>query len=142
VLDQDVAPGKVGRFAFTLRAPGEPGEYLEHLNLVHEGVTWFSDSGGPADSASWMKVTVEDLGEPPLGEPGGAAGAGSTVGPSGAGGAGGKHAGGQQTKIVADGSDGCALAARTGGSTGAWTLLAGLALAALRRRRPAAQLPI
>lgn len=143
VLDQDVAPGKVGHFAFTLRAPEEPGEYLEHLNLVHEGVTWFSDSGGPADSVSWMKVTVEDLGEPPLGEAGGAAGAGSTVGPSGAGGTGGKHSGGQATKVVDQGGDGCALAAPRGGSNRAWwTLVAGLSLAARRRRRPADQLPI
>lgn len=139
VLSQDVAPGKVGRFDFTIRAPDEPGEYLEHMNLVQEAVTWFSDSGGPADNVNWMKVSVEDLGEPPAGELGGAAGSAGSAGSSGAGGTGGKHSGGQATKIVDEGGDGCSLATRRRAPTGLWLVLGGLLAARRRGRR---QLPI
>ena len=107
VLDQDVLPSAVGRFSFTLQAPDEPGEYVEHLNLVQEAVTWFSDSGGPKDDVNWLKVTVVDLAEPPQSETGGAGGwAGE---PSlGEGGDATTPSSGQRTKLMSDGSEGCA----------------------------------
>ncbi|MFN7133732.1 MAG: NBR1-Ig-like domain-containing protein, partial [Myxococcales bacterium] len=68
-IDRTVAPGATGRFRFTVRAPNTPGVYREHFNLVQEGVTWFSDSGGPADDALLLEVTSvappPDAGTPP-----------------------------------------------------------------------------
>jgi hypothetical protein len=134
VLDKDVKPGEIGRFTFTIQAPDAPGEYLEHMNLVQEAVTWFSDSGGPKDDASWLKVTVVDLGEPPRAESGGAAGwtgeppIGGSGGSSGAG-------SGQRTKLVSDGGEGCSTRALPGSAARWQWLLLAFSLAALRRRR-------
>lgn len=136
VLDKDVLPGEIGRFSFKLAAPDAPGKYLEHMNLVQEAVTWFSDSGGPADSVSWLEVTVVDLGEPPHAGSGGSAGFSGTPLEAAAGSSG--ESGGQRTRVLSDGSDGCQLGGRDGTSVGSawlWVLALGLA----RRRR---QLPI
>ena len=56
--DGNVAPGEVGRFSFSVQAPASPGEYPQYFNLVEEGVSWFSDSGGPADDLYQIRVTV------------------------------------------------------------------------------------
>ncbi len=56
-IDHDVAPGETGRFAFSVRAPTTPGDYDQFFNLVQEGVTWFSDSGGPIDRQLEIRVT-------------------------------------------------------------------------------------
>ncbi len=58
-IDRVVAPGEVGRFVFTVRAPSAPGEYPQYFNLVRELVTWFSDGGGgPVDAYIQVRVTV------------------------------------------------------------------------------------
>ncbi len=57
-LDREVPAGGVGRFEFTVRAPTTPGEYPQFFNLVREGITWFSDSGGPVDAWIQVRVTV------------------------------------------------------------------------------------
>lgn len=56
-IDRDVAPGATGRFNFSVRAPTTPGDYPQFFNLVEEGVTWFSDSAGPADAVIQIRVT-------------------------------------------------------------------------------------
>jgi hypothetical protein len=66
-VDAPVPPGEVGRFAFTIRAPDTPGDYPQFFNLVEEGVTWFSDQGGPADALLQIRVTVLDV--PPVDPP-------------------------------------------------------------------------
>jgi len=64
-VDAITEPGEVGRFSFTVRAPSAAGEYAQHFNLVREGVSWFSESGGPADGQLQVRVTVvaESCGE-------------------------------------------------------------------------------
>jgi hypothetical protein len=57
-VDHMVAPGESGRFAFTLRAPAQPGEYPQFFNVVQEGVAWFGDQGGPPDDQLQVRVTV------------------------------------------------------------------------------------
>ncbi|MBX3249223.1 MAG: hypothetical protein KF901_18745 [Myxococcales bacterium] len=54
-VDQVVAPGGTGRFAFTVRAPAAAGDYAQFFNLVREGVTWFSM---PGDAQLQVRVTV------------------------------------------------------------------------------------
>jgi len=56
-IDHDVAPGATGRFNFSVRAPATAGEYDQFFNLVEEGVTWFSDSGGPIDHQIEIHLT-------------------------------------------------------------------------------------
>lgn len=56
----DVAPGETARFSFALRG-GEPGDLVQELSLVEEGVTWFADlpyGGGPEDGALSVHVAV------------------------------------------------------------------------------------
>ncbi|MBL8943778.1 MAG: N-acetylmuramoyl-L-alanine amidase [Myxococcales bacterium] len=54
----EVAPGEVGRFTFTVSASStEP--VVQSFGLVHEGVTWFADApwgGGPTDDAFTITV--------------------------------------------------------------------------------------
>jgi len=63
-VDHAVAPGEAGRFAFTVRAPGLPGDYPQFFNLVQENVAWFGDRGGPADNQLQVRVTVVPGAEP------------------------------------------------------------------------------
>jgi hypothetical protein len=58
-VDRVVAPGEVGRFAFSVRAPDAPGDYPQFFSLVQEGVAWFSDpgQGGPPDDQLQVRVT-------------------------------------------------------------------------------------
>src|SRR5262249_3870991 len=64
-IDHDVAPGETGRFDFSVRAPTTPGDYDQFFNLVEEGVTWFSDSGGPIDRQIEIRVTATPSTAPP-----------------------------------------------------------------------------
>jgi len=69
-----VARGESVVFEATLRVPAAVGSYHETFGFVAEGVTWFADSGGPADDAvSFDVVAVEpppDPGPEPVAEPG------------------------------------------------------------------------
>jgi hypothetical protein len=56
-IDHDVNPGETGRFNFSVRAPAAAGDYDQFFNVVQEGVTWFSDSGGPIDRQLEIRVT-------------------------------------------------------------------------------------
>jgi hypothetical protein len=40
-----VAPGEIGTFSFSVRAPTAPGSYRIDLRLVADGVTWLDDQG-------------------------------------------------------------------------------------------------
>lgn len=62
----EVARGQQATFEFLVRAPRTPGTYTQALGLVVDGVSWFGDTGGPADDAIFLAVTVV---EPPP-EPG------------------------------------------------------------------------
>jgi hypothetical protein len=44
-LERTVAPGAVGTFSFTVRAPSTPGAYRIDLAPVVEGVRWLDDQG-------------------------------------------------------------------------------------------------
>ncbi|MFH1088673.1 MAG: SpoIID/LytB domain-containing protein [Patescibacteria group bacterium] len=37
---EQIIPGEVGRFSFTITAGGAPGKYREYFGLVAEGITW------------------------------------------------------------------------------------------------------
>jgi hypothetical protein len=42
-----MAPGESLSLTVSVDAPGEPGRYILALDLVEEGVTWFSEAGAP-----------------------------------------------------------------------------------------------
>jgi hypothetical protein len=44
-LPRDMDPGDTVRLRATVAAPAERGRYRLHLELVHEGVTWFGEQG-------------------------------------------------------------------------------------------------
>ena len=73
-----VAPGEEHTFEFILNAPTKTGSYTEHFGLVQEGVAWFADQGGPADTAIAVVVQVVDA--PPGGSTSGTGGAGGADG--------------------------------------------------------------
>ncbi len=52
-----VAPGAVGHFPVRIRA-NAPGEHLQTFGVVQEGVSWFSQSGGPPDTQLAILVYV------------------------------------------------------------------------------------
>jgi hypothetical protein len=43
-----IGPGATGRATLTVRAPAARGAYRLVIDLVKEGVTWFSQAGAPA----------------------------------------------------------------------------------------------
>lgn len=45
LVESSVAPGAVGTFEFTMKAPSTPGTYREYLNLVAENRMWLNDLG-------------------------------------------------------------------------------------------------
>ncbi len=53
-LEVDFRPGDRRPYLLLLRAPEEPAQYLVEIDLVHEGITWFSDRGMPR-----IRVPVE-----------------------------------------------------------------------------------
>jgi hypothetical protein len=54
------ATGETAKFSFTLSAPRVCVDtaYTEHFNLVQEGKAWFSDKGGPDDTALALTIQV------------------------------------------------------------------------------------
>lgn len=56
----ETAPGAVGSFTFTVKAPAAAGSVEECLGMLHEMKAWFSDPGqmGPADDALCRTVAV------------------------------------------------------------------------------------
>jgi hypothetical protein len=44
-LPGDLPTGSGTRLRASIQAPDRPGRYELHLDLVHEGVTWFSEQG-------------------------------------------------------------------------------------------------
>ncbi len=59
---ESVAPGEAHEFAFTLRAPLQPGVHLSDWRMVHEGVQWFGATAS-------REVTVSCEGGVPEGVP-------------------------------------------------------------------------
>ncbi len=64
------APGAVGRFAVRLKG-NTVGSFTQTFGLLQEGVAWFADHGGPADSFITVRVEVVprrevDAGTPPV----------------------------------------------------------------------------
>ena len=45
MTESSVPPGSTGTFNFEVQAPPTPGDYLEHFNLVADGITWMNDPG-------------------------------------------------------------------------------------------------
>jgi hypothetical protein len=45
LVESTVAPGQIGTFNLTMKAPNTPGTYTEFFNIVAEGVTWLNDLG-------------------------------------------------------------------------------------------------
>lgn len=43
--ETSVAPGGIGTFTIPVQAPVSPGRYIEHFNLLAEGITWMNDQG-------------------------------------------------------------------------------------------------
>ncbi len=46
VLSGDLAPGAETQITLTVNAPRTAGDYTLEVDMVHEGVTWFSEKGG------------------------------------------------------------------------------------------------
>jgi hypothetical protein len=46
VLSGDLAPGAETQITLTVNAPRTPGDYTLEIDMVQEGVTWFSEKGG------------------------------------------------------------------------------------------------
>jgi lysozyme len=62
-IEGSVTSGQTATLQFSIVAPGMPGKYVEHFNLVEEGVAWFSDivpGGGPSDDAIALSIEVTD----------------------------------------------------------------------------------
>lgn len=76
LLESSVAPGQIGTFQFTMKAPSYAGVYTEPFNIVAEGVTWMNDNNlsvkvnvntsAPISNiittgmTSWQTVNVDD----------------------------------------------------------------------------------
>jgi hypothetical protein len=54
-ISKNLKPGEETEVPLGITAPKEPGEYILDVDLVQEGVAWFSDKGSPTARA---KVTV------------------------------------------------------------------------------------
>ena len=53
-LPRSIAAGETHEVALTIRTPATPGRYQLAIDLVHEGVTWFSEAGHP-----WFALAFE-----------------------------------------------------------------------------------
>ena len=58
-IDREVPPGQTGRFEFTIQAPLQTGEFSQFFNPIQEHISWFADSGGPAENRMQIRVTVD-----------------------------------------------------------------------------------
>lgn len=153
-VEQPIAPGDVGRFAFTV-SPASQDAVTQSFGLVHEGTTWFADGpwgGGPVDDAIVVTVAgVEPVdagtsfGTSTSGGDGSTSddGLGGTSGPAG----GTDSDGGDPPALPpageaadGDGDDGCGCSspASGGGAAALWLL----ALAGLRRKRTGSYGPV
>ena len=54
-IPRDLKPGDEAQMTIHITAPKDPGEYILEVDMVQEGVTWFSDKGS---STTRTKVTV------------------------------------------------------------------------------------
>jgi hypothetical protein len=54
-ISKDLAPGEEVEVPLAITAPKEPGDYLLEIDVVQEGVAWFSDKGSPTAKT---KITV------------------------------------------------------------------------------------
>lgn len=54
-ISKDLKPGEEEEVPLLVTAPTSPGEYTLEVDVVQEGVTWFSDKGSPTAKT---KVTV------------------------------------------------------------------------------------
>jgi lysozyme len=60
-IEGEVKSGNTVTLKFSIVAPAEPGTYVEHFNMLQEGVAWFSDTppgGGPKDDAIALTIDV------------------------------------------------------------------------------------
>jgi hypothetical protein len=55
-LPHDLGPGEEIELKLTVTAPEAPGDYVLEIDMVHEGITWFSQHGSP--TARW-NVRIE-----------------------------------------------------------------------------------
>lgn len=46
-VSKDLKPGEEEEVPLSITAPKDPGEYILEVDVVQEGVTWFSDKGSP-----------------------------------------------------------------------------------------------
>jgi hypothetical protein len=46
-VSKDLKPGEEEEVPLSITAPKDPGEYVLEVDVVQEGVTWFSDKGSP-----------------------------------------------------------------------------------------------
>jgi hypothetical protein len=46
-ISKDLAPGEEVELPLTVTAPADPGEYVLEVDVLQEGVAWFSDKGSP-----------------------------------------------------------------------------------------------
>jgi hypothetical protein len=44
-LPSEIGPGQRSTLAVRVTAPGEPGEYVAEIDLVHEYLAWFAAKG-------------------------------------------------------------------------------------------------
>lgn len=54
-IDKDLKPGEETEVPLSITAPKDPGDYVLEVDVVQEGVTWFSDKGSATAKAN---VTV------------------------------------------------------------------------------------
>lgn len=54
-ITKDLKPGEEAEMTLQITAPKQPGEYTLSLDMVQEGVSWFSEKGSPTTKA---KITV------------------------------------------------------------------------------------
>ena len=66
-LPYDLAPGASTKMSLAMRAPRRAGEYRIELDMVQEGVCWFSERGSPR---AHLSCRVEGVTAPPAGAPG------------------------------------------------------------------------
>ena len=128
----EVLPGAAWSFDFEVRAPDGVGDHVEHFGLVQEGVAWFADQGGPADTAISLAIEVSE--DAPTSTSAGVGGSGS----SGVG-AGGEAlpAGDDGAGAALEGECSCSAAGATRPASFAWMVagIAALGVVARRRRR-------